>query len=209
MDVALYGGEDDFPLGADDFAGGGHLGFFGLHERGEIGDGFFHHAGGFYDLRKEHLAGTEEVADDAHARHERAFDDEQRAAEFGASLLGIGVDVGVDAAHEGVREALFDGAVAPFFGFFFGDGGLAGACGFEGFTVIHEALGSVGTTVEEDVFDEDFQLGLDVLVDLEHAGVDDAHVHAGADRMVEKRGVHGFANLVVAAEAEADVRDAA
>ena len=40
-------------------------------------------------------------------------------------------------------------------------------------------------------------------------GVDDAHVEPGADRVVEERGVHRLAHAVVAAEREAEVRDAA
>jgi hypothetical protein len=36
--------------------------------------------------------------------------------------------------------------------------------------------------------------GLDLLVDLEHAGVDDAHVHAGGDGVVEEGRVHGLAH---------------
>ncbi len=79
----------------------------------------------------------------------------------------------------------------------------------ERLAVLDEALGGVGAAVEQHVFDEDLELGLDLLVDLEHAGVDDAHVHAGGDGVVEKGGVHGLADLVVAAEAEGDVGDAA
>ena len=96
-------------------------GFFGFHEGREVGDGFLHHAGGLDDLRQEHLAGAEEIADDAHAVHQRAFDDEQRAAEFDAGFFGVDLDVGVDALDQGVREALFDRAVAPLFGFLFAD----------------------------------------------------------------------------------------
>ena len=44
---------------------------------------------------------------------------------------------------------------------------------------------------------------------LEHAGVDDAHVHARGDGVVEEDGVHGLADDVHAAEAEGEVRDAA
>ena len=94
-------------------AGGFHGELFGFHEGGEVGDGLLHDAGGFDDLREEHLAGTEEVADDGHAGHERAFDDEQRAAELEAGFFGVDLDVGVDTFDEGVGEALFDGAFAP------------------------------------------------------------------------------------------------
>ena len=95
---------------------------------------------------------------------------------------------------------------APLFGLLFADDG---ADAFEGFAEVYEAFGGVGAAVEEDVFDEDFQRGVDLFVELEHAGIDDAHVHAGADGVVEEGGVHGLADLVVAAEAEGDVGDAA
>ena len=52
-------------------------GLLGLHEGRQVGDGLLHDAGGLDDLRQEHLAGAEEVADDAHAVHQRAFDDER------------------------------------------------------------------------------------------------------------------------------------
>ena len=48
-----------------------------------------------------------------------------------------------------------------------------------------------------------------LFIDFQHAGVDDAHVEAGLDRVVEERAVHRFAHGVVAAETEADVADAA
>ena len=206
--VAFDGGEDDFALRLDRLAGGGHGGLLGLHEGREVGDGLLHHAGGFDHLRQEHFARAEEVADDAHAGHQRAFDDQQRAAELDAGLLGVGFDVGVDAFDQGVREALFDGAVAPLFGLLF-FAGVGAAGGLERFAEVDQALGGVGTAIEQDVFDERLQLRLDLLVDFEHSGVDDAHVHAGGDGVVEEGGVHGLADFVVAAEAEGDIGDAA
>ena len=50
----------------------------GLHVGQEMGHGLLHHAGGLHHLRQEHLARAEQVADDAHAGHQRAFDDVQR-----------------------------------------------------------------------------------------------------------------------------------
>ncbi len=94
-------------------------GLLGLHEGREVGDGLLHDAGGFDHLRQEHFAGAEEIADDAHAVHQRAFDDQERAAELDAGFFGVDLDVGVDALDERVGEALFDGAVAPLFGLLF------------------------------------------------------------------------------------------
>ena len=130
----------------------------------------------------------------------------ERAAQFGARFFGVDLDVGVDALDQRVRKALLNRAVAPFFGFLFA-GDRAG--GLERFAEVDQALGRVGAAVEQHVFDERLQLGLDLFVDLEHAGVDDAHVHAGGDGVIEERGVHGLADFVVAAKAEGDVGDAA
>ncbi len=49
----------------------------------------------------------------------------------------------------------------------------------------------------------------DVLVNDQLAGVDDAHVHAGLDRVKQKRRVDGFADDVIAAERKRQVADPA
>ena len=46
---------------------------FLFHERLEPGDRLLHHARRFHHLRQEHLAGTEQVADDIHAVHQWPF----------------------------------------------------------------------------------------------------------------------------------------
>ena len=126
-----------------------------------------------------------------------------------ARLLGVRVDVSVDALHEGVREPLLHRGFAPLLFFLAVARGGPAARGLELLAEVDEALGRVRTAVEKHVFDEDPQLRIDLLVDLEHPGVDDAHVHAGADGMKEERGVHRLAHAVVAAKAERDVGHAA
>ena len=71
------------------------------------------------------------------------------------------------------------------------------------------ALGGALAAVEQDVLDPLQQVLRDLLVDLELTGVDDPHVHAGLDGVVEEGGVHGLAHRVVAAEGEGQVRHAA
>ena len=65
-----------------------------------------------------------------------------------------------------------------------------------------QPLGRVGSTVENHVLDALAQLRIDVFIDRELAGVDDAHREPGAHRVVEERGVHRFAHRVVAPERE-------
>ena len=74
---------------------------------------------------------------------------------------------------------------------------------------LDEPLGRIRSTVPDHVLDVLEQLGLDVLVDHQQAGVDDAHVEAGTDRVVEERRVHRLAHVLVAAEGEREVRDPA
>ena len=61
-----------------------------------------------------------------------------------------------------------------------------------------QAVGGVGTAVEQHILDAFEQILGDLLIDLELAGVDDPHVEAGLDRVVEKRRVHRLSNGVVA-----------
>ena len=74
---------------------------------------------------------------------------------------------------------------------------------------LDQPLGGIRAAIEEHVLDVLAQLFGDLVVDRELAGVDDAHVQAGVDGVVEERRVHGFADRVVAAERERDVAHAA
>jgi hypothetical protein len=202
VDIPLDRGEEDLALGLLVAAAP----FLLLHVRQEIGDRFFHDAGAFDHLGQKHFAVAEEIPDDAHAFHQRAFDDFERGGVLPAGFLGVEVDEIDDALDQRVGEPFLDGQRAPLrFLLRFGFADFLVAFG-EG----DEALGAVlGSAVEEDILNEFAQLRLDLLVDGEHAGVDDAHVEPGADRMVKKDGVHRFADRIVAAEGKRNVADAA
>ena len=66
-----------------------------------------------------------------------------------------------------------------------------------------------GRAVEDHVLAGLAQLRIDLVVDGELAGIDDAHVHARLDGVVEEHGMHRLAHRLVAAEREGEVRDAA
>ena len=182
----------------------GVLGLLRLHVRLEVGDRALHRARALDDLRQEHLPRAEEVAHDLHPVHQRAFDDVERTGRRGARLLGVLLDEVDDPVHERVRQALGDGRLAP------REVELAlRRAARDRRRVLDETLGRIGAAVEDDVLDALEELRLDVLVDRELAGVDDAHVEPGADRVVEERRVHRLAHRVVSAEREREVRDAA
>ena len=172
-----------------------------------MGDRALHHARGFDHLRQEHLAGAEQVADDVHAVHQRAFDDFDRAAvrRLLPRFLGVLDDMRVDALDQRVGQPLADRQRAPF-----GELLLLGFVGaLEALGERDQPLGRVVAAVEDDVLARFAQLGVDRVVDVELAGVDDAHVHARRDGVEEEHAVHRAAHRLVAAEREAEVGEAA
>src|SRR5690606_28862103 len=68
---------------------------------------------------------------------------------------------------------------------------------------------SAGMTVEDHVLDLVPQRGGNLVVDLQLAGVDDTHLQAGLDRVIEEYRVDRLAHRVVAAEGEGHVGHAA
>src|SRR5206468_10198810 len=76
-------------------------------------DGALHRARAFDDLREEHAAAAEEIADDLHAAHQRPLDHVERARIPLPRLFGVLLDEVDDAVDERVREALLDVGLAP------------------------------------------------------------------------------------------------
>ena len=72
-----------------------------------------------------------------------------------------------------------------------------------------QTLRGVAAAIEHDVLAGFAQLGIEIVVDGDLAGIDDAHIHAGGDGVGEKHRMHGLAHQLVAAERERQVRHAA
>ena len=121
-------------------------------------------------------------------------------------LLGVGFDEFGDPVDERMGDALVDRPRAPFEILRLR---LHSALAAEALSDGEQALGRVRAAVEDDVLAGLAQFRLDRLVDRELAGVDDAHVHAGLDGVVEEHRVHRLAHRLVAAEREREVGDAA
>ena len=119
-------------------------------------------------------------------------------------LLGVLLDEVDDPVHERMRQPLLDRGLPP------GEVALAlRRLALDPLGELDQPVGRIVAAGEEHILDPLEQLGLDVLVDCELAGVDDAHVEPGADRVVQEDRVHRLAQGVVAAEREAEVGDAA
>ena len=122
-----------------------------------------------------------------------------------ARVLGVGLDEFGDAVHQRVRQPLVDRPFAP--GQILLLGLLLLAAEFLGQR--QQPFGGAGVAVEDDVFAGLAQLGIDVVIDDHLPGIDDAHVHAGLDGVIQEHRMHGLAHRLVAAEREREVGDAA
>src|SRR5205807_2275765 len=81
--------------------------FLRLHERHQVGDGFFHHPRALHHLRQKHLSGAEQIANHAHPGHKRTFDDIKWALAFLPRLLRVDIDVIDDSFDQRVLQAVF------------------------------------------------------------------------------------------------------
>ncbi len=129
----------------------------------------------------------------------------QRTLGSAPRLLDVALDEIGDAVHERVGQPLLDRPLAP------GEIGLLLLLAMPAVTLgeREQPLGGVRAPVEHHVLATRAQLGIEVVVDRDLPGVDDAHVHAGLDGVIEEHRVHGLAHRLVAAERERQVGYAA
>ena len=188
VDVAFYRRHHDLALATA-------TGLFGFHEGFKMRNGTLHRACTLDDLGEEHFAFAKEFAHDAHAVHQRTFDDVEGAVEFEASLFRVVFNEVDDAVHQRVGQAFRNRAFAPRQ---IDDTFLAAP--LYGICVLDEGFCRTLVAIKEHVLDLGQHFFGNVGVDLELARVHDAHVHAGTNGVVEECRVHGFADRVIASE---------
>ena len=219
MHIALHGGDHDLALGPHVAASRFDLALFFFDVRDQVGHGLLHHPRRFHHLRQEHLARAEKVADHVHAVHQRPFDHFDRPSAPGFDglprVFGVLRDVGVDAVHQRMRQAIAKRCVTPGQVFFALDARTLDLVGklhqpFGGRAVVGGVFAADRfRAIQHHVFDQVTQHRIQVGIHAQLAGVDDTHRQAFADRVVQEHGVDGFAHRLVAAEREADVGNAA
>ena len=195
MHVALDRGGDDLALGP----GLGRV-FPRFDEGQQVGHGLFHDTGGFDHLGKEHLPRSEQVADHVHAVHQGAFDDVDGLGRLGAGFLGVFYDVIGNPPDQRMGQPFAHRAVAPFqvIGAFANlSAGLIGD--------FQQAFGGVLAAVEDNVLDAVAQIFGQFPVHRQLSGIDNGHVEAVFDGMVQKHRMHGVAHGVIAPERERHV----
>ena len=102
--VALDGGDDDLALGFNVTACGFQQQFFSLDIGQQMRHCLLHHAGTLDHLRQKHLALAEQITDDVHAVHQRAFNHVQRSPTISQNglvhLFGVFGDELIHAMHQ-------------------------------------------------------------------------------------------------------------
>ncbi len=194
--VALHRGEQDFSLGLVDVAFA--LVFF--DERDQIGDCLLHHARALDHLRQKHFPRAEQIADDIHAVHQRAFDHLERTIGCKPRLFGVFQNEIGHAVDQRMGQPGADGRFAP--------GQILRLLLFlalEGFRGIDKPLGGIIAAIEDHVLDQLAEIGRDVVVQRQLTGIHDRHIHAGADGVIEEHRVHRLAHRIIAPERERDV----
>ena len=78
-----------------------------------MSNGFLHHARRFDDLREEHFSAAEQIANDGHAVHHRAFDDREAFVVLESRFFCVIDNVFVDAFDQCVRQPFFNGTFTP------------------------------------------------------------------------------------------------
>mmetsp|Transcript_96377 Transcript_96377/g.297191 ORF Transcript_96377/g.297191 Transcript_96377/m.297191 type:complete len:805 (+) Transcript_96377:124-2538(+) len=186
-----------------------------LHEGREVRHSLLHDTGALDDLRQEHLPCPEEVANDAHALHQRTLDDLQRDLEIRSRLLNIPVDELVDAVDQPMVQPLCVGAVAPsILALRRSCPRPAGGCGGRGLPNVLRELEetldvlAVSRLVEDDLLAEPTSARINVRVSGQAARVHDGHVQALGDRVVQEYTMHSVPQRVEAAEGEREVAEA-
>ena len=76
-------------------------------------DGSLHDPGRLNHLWQEHLAGSEEVADDIHSAHERTLNHRKGATQGLHGLFGVELYKGIEAVDQAMLNAGVDGEFAP------------------------------------------------------------------------------------------------
>ena len=202
MHVALHGGHHHLAGGGAKIDTGGFLLSFEIGL--QVGHGLLHDTRRLHHLRQEHLARAEQIADHVHAGHQRAFDDVQRLFRLLACLFRIGLDELGDAVHQRVRQPFLHRRIAP--GVVLHD--LLAAVPLEARGGLQQAIGGIGAAIENHILAQLAQFRRDIVIDGELTGVNDAHVHAGLNGVVQEHRVHRLAHRLVAAEGERQVRHA-
>ena len=194
MHIALHRRHQDGAIGG--IFGNPKFLFFLLHVRHEIGHRLLHHTRRLHHLGQEHFAGTEKVADNVHAVHQRPFNHMKRTLRFLTGFFRIFLNEGSDPIHKGMAEPVFDRHFTPgkVFNLF-----LA-ALSLELFGNIKQPLGCIITAIQDDIFNRISEFCGNVFINRQLTGIHNPHIHTRLDGVIKEHRMHGLAHSIVATE---------
>ena len=199
MHIALHGRHDDLALAF------GPSFFFRLNKREEMGDGFLHHARGLHHLRQEHAAGSEQIAHDIHAVHQRPFNNlnwpTARRLYRKPRFFGVIDDMRIDTFDQGMLQPFGHRPAAPFsLRLFLCHVGPAIFLGKR-----NQALGRIRIAIENDIFASNAQFRINIIINIKLPRVNDGHIKPCRNSVIEKDGMHRPADGFVTTKAERQV----
>jgi len=175
-----------------------------FHEWGEIGHRFLHHSRTFYYLRQKHFTLPEQIPHVPHPPHQGSLDHFKRPSILLTRLLRVLVDVIRNSLQEGVKQTLIHRPSSP---------GLVlhgrFAPGLDRLRKLQHALRGIRSAVQQHILHALLKIGGNFLVNRQLTGVDDGHIQAGLDGMVEKAGVHRFPDGVIPAKRKGNIAESA
>ena len=194
VNIALYGSNEELRLVAYSIAA--------FHIRFEHGNGLSHDAGRLDHLGKEHLPVSEKGAHTLHSGHQRTLYDSNCAAEPFKAFQCIYFQIERQSFDHCIRKSFFR----------FGRNLFHCLCGVfprafrEHFRSLDNESGSrLRVAVEDDILHRTPQVGIYVVVDLQHLRIDYGHVQSGLHRVVQEDRMHRLAHGIVPSEREGKV----
>ena len=74
---------------------------------------------------------------------------------------------------------------------------------------LQQAVGRIIATIQDYILNALAELSVDIVINVQLAGIHNPHIHARTDRMEEENRVHGPTHRLIATEGERDVRQPA
>ena len=163
-----------------------------------------HYLGRLHHLWQEHLALAKHLTHFLHARHKGPLDNLHGVAvRLGQCFGDILTQIVAYTLGQSMRQALFYGLAAPVVGL---HGLLFARClSLYLLGQVNELFGGTRRFVKYYVLHGPQQVGFYVVIHLQHAWINDAHVKSLGYGMIEKHRVHGLTHHVIASESEREI----
>ena len=171
--------------------------FFRLQVRHQMRHGLFHHARGLHHLWQEHLAFTKQITNDVHAIHQWTFYHMQWTFRLLPGFFRIFVNVIGDAFYQRMRKSFIHRFIAPCLVFL-----DVCCCAITHVTRcdLEQTISGIIRFIENDIFYGFPQFLRQIVIYGQLACINDAHIHARLDSVIEEHRVNRFTHRVVAAK---------